>query len=299
MSNRTNFRVETSFTVYLTTAKPTMRIGEFYQTVIPSEEVAVSFLRDHNLLDEVQDVDSCHKSSSTMQQKRKRDRGDEFLPVLRCPRGECQTSRSIRTGNRFFHCNDLNGKTNSSLIICEILELVYFFTIDIPSKTTIDLTGKSPNTVMDWYNMCQKVCGEFVSHRTRGQMISTPENPIQIDEARFAGRRKYNCGRLLNGDYAPETEDSDADVENNRNHDARIDGPWVFGLKNESDCRFFYVLRRDRATLLPIIQRECQDGSVIHSDEWPAYGCLNDIGYRHKTVNHQRNYVDSDSGAHT
>ena len=62
-----------------------MRIGEFYQTLIPSEEVAVSFLRDPNLLDEVQDVDSCHKCGSTMQLKRKRDRGGEFRPVLRCP----------------------------------------------------------------------------------------------------------------------------------------------------------------------------------------------------------------------
>ena len=134
--------------------------------------------------------------------------------------------------------------------------------MDIPSKTTIDLTGKSPNTVTDWYNMCREVCGEIVSHRTRSQMIGTPENPIQVDEARFAGRRKYNRGRLLTGDYAPETENSDADVENNKNHGARIDGTWVFGLKNGSDCRYFYVLRRDRATLLPIIHENARMGQL-------------------------------------
>ena len=170
-----------------------------------------------------------------MQQKRKRDRGGEFRPVLRCPRRGCQTSRSIRTGNRFFHYTDLNGKTNSSLTICEILELIYFFTMDIPSKTTIDLTGKSPNTVTDWYNMCREVCGE---NRREQEPWCTYRRTL---------------------------------------------GLWI---NNGSDCRYFYVLRRDRATLLPIIQRECQDGSVIHSDEWPAYGCLNDIGYRHETVNH-------------
>ena len=27
--------------------------------------------------------------------------------------------------------------------------------------------------------------------------------------------------------------------------------------------------------------------SVIHSHEWPAYACLSNIGYRHKTVNHR------------
>ncbi|KAK5637860.1 hypothetical protein RI129_000143 [Pyrocoelia pectoralis] len=46
-------------------------------------------------------------------------------------------------------------------------------------------------------------------------------------------------------------------------------------------------------------ERECEVGSVIHSDEWPAYRSLNTLGYRHLTVNHQQNYVDPASGANT
>jgi hypothetical protein len=38
---------------------------------------------------------------------------------------------------------------------------------------------------------------------------------------------------------------------------------------------------------------------VIHSDEWPAYGNLNAIGYSHFTLNHQRNYVDPVTGVNT
>jgi len=34
-------------------------------------------------------------------------------------------------------------------------------------------------------------------------MVGTTENPILIDEARFAGRQKYKRGRMLNGDNAP------------------------------------------------------------------------------------------------
>ncbi|KAF0770466.1 DDE Tnp IS1595 domain-containing protein [Aphis craccivora] len=34
--------------------------------------------------------------------------------------------------------------------------------------------------------------------------------------------------------------------------------------------------RRDSATLLPIIQREEEVGSTIHSDEWRAYSNLSD-----------------------
>src|SRR5277367_5247300 len=115
-------------------------------------------------------------------------------------------------------------------------------------------------------------------------MEGTADNPIQIDEARFAGRRKYNRGRVLQGDRMASSEDSEAEVQNNRNHGKRVDGPWVFGLKQGTDCRYFYVLRRDRNTLVPIIQRECKQGSHIHSDEWPAYSNLSRLGYVHLTV---------------
>ena len=74
-------------------------------------------------------------------------------------------------------------------------------------------------------------------------LVGTINNPIQIDEARFAGRRKY--------------------------------------------------------ILIPIIERECAYGSVIHSDEWPAYSNLRAMGYQHSTVNHQQHYVDPVTGAHT
>jgi len=272
-----------------------MLLKEFYRRVILTEEAAVAFLREHNL----QEADPCYKCGSIMQEKRKRNRGGEFKPVLRCPRKGCQTTRSVRTGNRFFYYTDMNNKMHCNLSLCEILELIFLFVLDIPMSTVTALTGKSANTVTDWFNMCREVCAAIVSHQRRGKMVGTMDNPIQIDEARFAGRRKYNRGRMLNGDNAPLSEDSDAEQENNRNHGRRIDGPWVFGLKQGSDCRYFWVERRDRNTLIPIIERECEYGSVIHSDEWPAYSNLNAMGYQHFTVNHQQHYVDPATGAHT
>ena len=104
--------------------------------------------------------------------------------------------------------------------------------------------------------------------------------------------------RLLNGDRQAESTDSEADVENHRNHGRRVDGPWIFGLKKGTDCRYFIVLKRDRATLEPIILREVQVESVIYSDEWPAYCHLHNH-YNHSTVNHQQNFVDPASGTHT
>jgi transposase-like protein len=85
----------------------------------------------------------------------------------------------------------------------------------------------------------------------------------------------------------------------NRNHGRRVDGPWVFGLILGHDVRYFYVPRRDALTLLPIIQREVEAGSTIHSDEWAAYRGLRDLGFDHRTVNHQEAYVDGQTGVHT
>lgn len=81
---------------------------------------------------------------------------------------------------------------------------------------------------------------------------------------------KYNRGRQLDGDAAAKEVDPLALQQNNRNHGRGVDGGWVFGLKQGADCRYFVVERRNAATLIPLIQRNCAPSSLIHSDEWRA-----------------------------
>ena len=52
------------------------------------------------------------------------------------------------------------------------------------------------------------------------------------------------------------------------------------------------VDRRDADTLLPVLQEYIIPGSTVVSDLWRAYGTVNNIGYRHLTVNHRLNFVD-------
>lgn len=274
-----------------------MLLKDFYRNVVTSERTCLRYLRENNLLPEEGDAAPCHRCGADMQEKRKRDRGGEFRPVLRCTQRGCQTTRSVRQGNTFFHYTDLNNRVNSNLTLCGILELVLMFTQEIPLNLTVQLTGKSTATVNDWFNMCREVCSGML--RRRPQLLGTASEPIQIDEARFAGRRKYNRGRMLQGDSPAEDRDNHVVIANQRNHGNRIDGPWVFGLKKGTDLRYFYVERRDRDTLLPIIQRECAPESVIHSDEWPAYTTLRNHGFIHHTVNHQESYVNPANGVHT
>lgn len=270
---------------------------DFYVNVASSEAACIHFLQQNALLGEEGSHDPCPKCGGGMVEKRRKNRKNEWVPVLRCTAKGCQTYRSLREGNQFFHYTDVNGRLNSNLTLCQIMEMVYHFILEIPLRTTVEVSGRSSATVTDYHNFCREVCTAVLKNKPK--MKGTFEDPIQIDESRFAGKRKYNRGRMLAGDAPPQSVDEEADVQNNRNHGARVDGPWVFGLKQGNDCRYFIVPRRDKRTLIPIIKNHCEVGSHIHSDEWPAYRCLTDEGYEHESVNHQENYVDPVTGAHT
>ena len=58
------------------------------------------------------------------------------------------------------------------------------------------------------------------------------------------------------------------------------------------------VEKRDEKTLLPVIQKCIQSGTIIVSDCWKAYSKLETHGYEHRTVNHSREFVNKD-GDHT
>ena len=60
---------------------------------------------------------------------------------------------------------------------------------------------------------------------------------------------------------------------------------------------------RSRKTLLPIITKYCLDGTLFCSDGWKAYHCLAEHldleDVLHYPVNHSKNYVSPETGAHT
>jgi hypothetical protein len=142
--------------------------------------------------------------------------------------------------------------------------------------------------------MCREVYTKAIEKK--GQMLGTAEEPIQIDEALFAGKRKYNHGRFLQGNRVPQSEDSDALLENNRNHVSRIDGPWVFGLKQGLDCRYFMspaLIKRHLCQSSP--GNVHKDLLFILMNGQPIL-LSKSLGFIHSTVNQQENYVNPASG---
>ena len=98
---------------------------------------------------------------------------------------------------------------------------------------------------------------------------------VEIGESEF-GKRKYNKGHL-------------------------VEGVWVFGGVERGSMRSFLVPveKRDERTLLDLIKKWIHPNSTIISDCLSSYGKLEELGYKHLTVNHSVNYKDPYTGAHT
>ena len=130
----------------------------------------------------------------------------------------------------------------------------------------------SRTTSVDWQSFCSEVTEHWLSNQ---DSIGSPGVTVKIDETLIA-KRKYNRGRVL----------------------AQV---WLFGgIERVSKKSFIVPLvgplgeagRRDRGTLLPLIQQYIRPGSVVISDQWGAYNKLSDFGYTHHTINHSENFVD-------
>jgi len=73
---------------------------------------------------------------------------------FKCWKGGFQTYCSIGKQNQFFSYLDLNNRCHSNLLLTEIMELVWHWTHLVPVHQVVQFTGRSKNTVVDWFNWC-------------------------------------------------------------------------------------------------------------------------------------------------
>lgn len=174
-----------------------------------------------------------------------------------------RVEESIRKGSWF---------DQSNLSIAETLKLTYWWCMDLTQSQIQQQLRLSGNTVVDWDMFCRECCDVAISKKS--EKLGGENKRVQIDESKI-GKRKFHHGH-------------------------RVEGQWVFGGIEEYSRKCFIVAveKRDKATLIPIIQEWIEPGTTIISDCWKAYDCLSDLGYKHESVNHSVHFVN-DSGAHT
>ena len=174
--------------------------------------------------------------------------------------GNAESKLTVKnTGQRF---------DSSKMTLEEILKLTYWWCQDLDQTQVKHELGLAESTGVDWDSFCREVCE--ITLLENGEKLAENGKVVQIDESRF-GKRKYHRGH-------------------------HVEGQWVFGGIEQDSRKWFLVAveKRDEQTLLPIIQKWIEPGTIIVSDCWKAYSKLETHGYEHRTVNHSREFVNKD-----
>ena len=184
----------------------------------------------------------------------------------RCKPKNCRTIASIRKGSFF---------ESAHLPLSTLIDMVYYWSIEMPHATIQCELGVDDKTVTDWANFLREVCSQELVHNP--VRLGGPGHTVAVDETLVAKRKPGNQqGRP-------------------------VEPKWVFGAVDLGTGQFFMEMvdQRDAATLEPIIRNNILPGTRIWSDQWGAYNNLNNLGFIHETVNHSRHYVDPVTGVHT
>lgn len=134
-------------------------------------------------------------------------------------------------------------------------------------------TGCSIPTVVKWEKYCRDVYMYWcMLHKKK---IGGPGKTVELDEAKF-GKWMYHRGRV-------------------------IKGQWVLGGIERGTREAFYVPvpQRDAKTLQNIIVQWVHPETTIMTDCWKGYNGLDQLFFKHLTVNHSLNFVDPETRAHT
>ena len=173
-------------------------------------------------------------------------------------RAKCYTKVSIRKGSWF---------EKSHLSIPQILKLTYLWAYEAENRLIqreAEIGGCA--TIVDWKNFCREVCAAVFKQDMQENKLGGEGKIVEIEESKF-GKRKYNRGKA-------------------------VDGKWVFGgIEQGTDNMFMEVVEdRTKETLWALIEKYIAPGTIIWSDKWRSYQGLENVGYRHETVNHSKEF---------
>lgn len=185
----------------------------------------------------------------------------------KCGSRNCRTRVGLRNGSFF---------AGHNLPLSTCLEVLYWWSMDVPQYIVQEQLMLSNHTVIDWFKYIRDVCTAFILDHH--QPIGGPNVIVEIDESKFM-HRKYHRG-------------------------AHVDGVWILGLlerDNPAHCVLIPCPNNSRSadTLLPLITHNVLPGTTIYTDQWAAYRTLQQQGFHHESVNHSLHFCDPVTLVHT
>ena len=243
-----------------------------------NESELITFLTDLGVLARSQQCLLCGYNMRHMKQ----ENTTYWICTRRVNGKKCNNAKfSIRKGTFF---------DNSKLPIQSIIRIIWNFVHHLSAeqcKSYVAISTKTNHTVTEYYADCRAVCNSWIRDSKNTPKLGGFGKVVEMDESYFPGQPKYKRGRRLGTSW----ED---------------DEKWTFGLteRDSLDCVLIQVpSSRNRKTLIPIINEHCLEGTLFCSDGWKAYNKLAEHleleDVLHYPVNHSKNYVNPETGAHT
>lgn len=220
-------------------------------------------------------------------------------------RFECSAAHS-RTGTKYIPIARNTWFENSRLSLTKHILLMYCFARSFTYQQTFyelnvgDDTGISDKTIADWFCLLREVCMLALDRdfgRKTGK-IGGPGKIVEIDQSKI-GKRKYKRGRLADGQWLIGLVEIEAIFDNYQ--DNNEDGNEIVMLERGQTGQLRLEILPDKSaeTLIEIIVKHVEPGSIILTDESANYEELVEHGYRLYTVVPERDIAASDSGSHT
>lgn len=183
--------------------------------------------------------------------------------IWRCRLNGCDTKLSIRSGSFF---------SGSKMPLSKIILFFHLWVKNYPSRIIMEDFEFAPHTVVDWNRFLREFCVSFYDRNTMNK-IGGPNKVVELDETLIV-KRKYNRGRVLKEQ-------------------------WLFGgicrkQDNRQNFEIFveFVDDRTASTLLEIIERRIEPGSIVITDGWRAYNNIEQLGMTHHVIIHEDYFVD-------
>ncbi|XP_064459292.1 uncharacterized protein LOC135369706 [Ornithodoros turicata] len=234
--------------------------------ILKDTESTVSWIRERGLVLTTMICPHCGHELSPKPSQRTFGR-------FRCRRNHAEFCQSTTVGTWF---------ENIRLAPEQVLILIYCFSKKMTFRQAIDEASLSSEstmseaTVADWYSYCREVCTDSIADVQSGKIGGT-NHTVEIDECKI-GRRKYPRGRV-------------------------VEGTWVLGLIDVTTKELRLTIcppdKRDKDTLLSLVDANVEKGTTLHTDCWKGYGGLTAEEFRRMTVDHGYHFVDTDNDVTT
>lgn len=199
--------------------------------------------------------------------------------IWRCGGRACGRSKSsIRTNSWFGDAAPIKA---SNLPLTTHLLALYQFSLGASQKVATEALSRlmTKKVVSAWFNLYRELMtNDMLANPIR---LGGRGHVVQVDESYFSGKRKYHRGRMIRG--VPE--------------------PWIVGLIDTTTKKvaMFSVHNRTGDTLIPLIEQYVLPNTTVITDGWAGYNGLgaSPNNYTHRVVNHEENFVDPQTQAHT